>query len=213
MSDPVSAPVPTPQWAVVWDVGRVLYQWDLRHLFAKLIDDQEELDWFLTHVVTEQWHFEHDAGRPLAQMVAERQALYPNYAPLIAAYAERFNETIPGPVPGTHELVEQLALRGVAQHALTNFGAEFWAIFRPTAPIFDHMDQIVVSGEERCVKPDPAIYAALEQRTRAPVAKLFFIDDRAENVTAARHRGWQGHVFTDAGRLRAELLEMELLSP
>ena len=60
---------------VVFDVGRVLFQWDLRHLFAKLIDDENELNWFLYNVVTPEWHFQHDAGRPLAEMTAELSAL------------------------------------------------------------------------------------------------------------------------------------------
>ena len=40
------------QKAVVFDVGRVLYQWQLRTLFEKLIADRDELDWFLANVVT-----------------------------------------------------------------------------------------------------------------------------------------------------------------
>jgi 2-haloacid dehalogenase len=37
---------------VVFDVGKVLFEWDLRHLFAKLIADKAELEYFVTHVVT-----------------------------------------------------------------------------------------------------------------------------------------------------------------
>ena len=66
--------------AVVFDVGRVIVQWELRALFAKLIDDPAELDRFLAEVVTEQWHFQCDAGRPLAEMVRERQAQFPQHA-------------------------------------------------------------------------------------------------------------------------------------
>ena len=203
--------MPEAPIAVVWDVGRVLYQWDLRHLFAKLIDDPAELDWFLGHVVTEEWHFEHDAGRSLAEMVPERQALFPRHAPLIAAYAERFVESIPGPVAGTHALVETLAARGVPQFALTNFGAEFWDMFRPTAPIFDLMCDVVVSGRERCAKPSPEIYAVLEGRSGRAPGELFFIDDRADNVAAARARGWHAHQFEDAAVLQAELASHGLL--
>ncbi|MFY8048072.1 MAG: HAD family phosphatase, partial [Erythrobacter sp.] len=43
--------------AVVFDVGRVLFQWQLGALFEKLIADRDELDWFLANVVTEEWHF------------------------------------------------------------------------------------------------------------------------------------------------------------
>lgn len=201
--------------AVVWDVGRVLYQWELRALFSKLIGDPQELDWFLANVVTEEWHFDHDAGRPLADMVPERQQMFPHYADLIAAYAARFNETVPGPVPGTHELVEALAARAIPQFALTNFGAELWAQFRPIAPVFDHMREIVVSGCEKCVKPDPAIYAVMEERAArhglAP-GELFFIDDREENIAAATARGWRGHVFAGAEPLAKELTTLGLMA-
>ncbi|NBW03912.1 MAG: hypothetical protein EBR87_09430 [Cytophagia bacterium] len=62
---------------VVFDVGKVLFEWDLRYLFAKLIPDKGELEFFVTHVVTPEWHFQHDAGRALDDMVAERIAEFP----------------------------------------------------------------------------------------------------------------------------------------
>jgi 2-haloacid dehalogenase len=198
--------------AVVWDIGRVLYQWDLRFLFGKLIDDPAELEWFVGNVVTEEWHFQSDAGRPLADMVPELKARFPDHHALIDAYHPRFLETLPAAVPGTHVLVERLAQLGVPQFALSNFGAEFWAMFRPTAPVFDHFRHCVISGEERCVKPDPAIYAVLEHRSGLPVADLLFIDDRADNIAAARARGWHGHVFTDAAALEADLARHGLLA-
>ncbi len=197
--------------AVVFDVGRVLIQWDLRCLFAKLIDDAQELEWFVTNVVTEEWHHQHDEGRALADMVPERIAEFPRYADLIRAYATRFNETIPGPVPGTHEIARRLHARGVPVFGLTNFGHEFWHMFRPTQPIFDLFTDIVVSGTEKLAKPDPAIYALAEERFALPPEQLFFIDDKAENIAAATARGWQGHVFTDAARLEADLARTGLL--
>src|SRR5690606_2246663 len=99
--------------AVVFDIGRVLIEWDLRHLFAKLIDDPQQLDWFLANVVTFEWHTEHDAGRPLAESVPLLKARFPDYAPLIDAYEPRFLDTIPGPAPGTAELIARLSAKGV----------------------------------------------------------------------------------------------------
>ena len=122
--------------AVVFDVGRVLFQWQLRALFEKLVEDPADLDHLLAEVVTEQWHFEADAGRPLTDMLPERKALFPDHAPLIDAYAARFNETIPGPVPGSIEIVRELLRREMPLYAITNFGAEFWDAFRPTQSVF-----------------------------------------------------------------------------
>lgn len=197
--------------AVVFDIGRVIIQWDLRHLFAKLIADEQELDWFLANVVSEAWHHQQDEGRPLAEMVPERKREFPLHAPLIDAYATRFAETIPGPVPGTHALIERLDAAGVPLFGLSNFGADFWDDFRADWPFFDAFRDIVVSGHEKCAKPDPAIYAIAEARFGLPPQQLLFVDDKAENIAAATARGWQGHVFTDAAALEADLRARALL--
>ncbi|HTN15552.1 MAG TPA: HAD family phosphatase [Sphingomonadaceae bacterium] len=198
--------------AVVFDVGRVLYQWNLRYLFEKLIDDREELDWFLENVVTEDWHFEHDHGRALADMVPERIALYPGHADLIRAYATRFNETVPGPVEGTIELAEALHTQGVPLYAITNFGHEFWTMFRPGRPVFDLFRDIVVSGTEKLAKPDPAIYRLAEQRFGHAPGAMLFVDDNPANIASARECGWNGHLFTDAAGLEADLKALGLLA-
>ncbi|MFN3990757.1 MAG: HAD family hydrolase [Erythrobacter sp.] len=197
--------------AVVFDVGRVLFQWQLGALFEKLIDDRAELAWFLDNVVTEEWHFQHDRGRPLAEMVPERIAEFPAYEAHIRAYAERFNETVPGPVEGSHELVERLHARGVPLYCLTNFGHELWQRFRPAQPIFARFRDVIVSGTEKVAKPDPAIYAITEARTGLVGAELFFTDDNPANIAAARARGWHAHLFTDAASLEAQLIAAGLL--
>lgn len=197
--------------AVVFDVGRVIVQWDLRCLFAKLIADERELEWFVANVVTEEWHFQHDEGRDLAEMVAERKLEFPGHAHLIDAYAARFPETIPGLVDGTPALVEQLAERDMPLFALTNFGAEFWDQFRPTEPLFDHFRDVVVSGVEKVAKPDPRIYEIAEGRFGHSGPALLFIDDNPANVATAEARGWQGHLFIDAARLEEDLSVRGLL--
>jgi 2-haloacid dehalogenase len=197
--------------AVVFDVGRVLFHWQLAALFQKLIEDRDELDWFLANVVTEEWHFEHDRGRALADMVPERIALYPQYESHIRAYATRFNETVPGPVEGSHELVRRLSGAGVPLYCLTNFGDEFWKVFRPTQPIFDLFADIIVSGREKVAKPEARIYEIVEERSGRTGAQLFFTDDNPANIAAAKARGWDAHLFTDAMSLEAQLVAAGLL--
>jgi len=184
--------------AVVWDVGHVLFDWDPRFLYEKLIPDPARLDWFLTHVVTKSWHYQHDAGRPVDETIAELVAAHPAERDLILAYRTRWLETIPGPVPGTHALVERLADAGVPLFAITNFGAEFWAMFRPTAPIFDRFTDIIVSGQEKLMKPDARIWALAEARFGLPGTALLLIDDNPANVEGAARAGWHVHRFEGA---------------
>jgi 2-haloacid dehalogenase len=197
---------------VIFDVGRVLFDWDLRYLFAKLILDPAELEWFVTHVVTPQWHFQHDAGRPLADMLPELKAEFPDHDALIDAYAARFNETIPGPMPGSLELVERLDAAGVPLFAITNFGHEFWEGFRPTQPIFDRFRDIIVSGTEKLMKPDPAIYRLAIERFGIDPAGALFIDDVVANVAGAESVGIAGHRFRDADTLKRALVEQGYLA-
>ena len=192
--------------SVIFDVGRVLFDWDLRYLFARLIADKDELEWFVTNVVTPQWHFQHDAGRPLAEMLPELKARFPDHAPLIDVYATRFNETIPGPMPGSLELVERLDAAGVPLFAITNFGHEFWEAFRPTQPVFDRFRDIVVSGTEKLMKPDPAIYRLAIERFGIDSAGALFIDDVAKNIEGAESVGIAAHLFVDAATLECELV-------
>ena len=196
--------------AVVFDVGRVLFDWNLRYLFEKLIDDPAELDHFVGNVLTEEWHFQSDAGRPLAEMVPELAARHPEHAHLVHAYRDRFNETIDRPIEGTHAIVRQLHAAGVPLFALTNFGAEFFDEFVTTQPIFDLFDDIVVSGVEKVAKPDPRIYEICEARFGHAPHGLLFIDDNPANVAAARMRSWQAHLFEGPEGLAADLRERGL---
>lgn len=198
--------------AVVFDVGRVLVRWDMRCLFARLIDDPDELDWFLQTVVTEDWHALHDAGRDLREMVVERKRRFPDHADLIDAYATRFGESIPGPVDGTHELVRLLDERGIPLFAITNFAAPFWTEFRAGEPLFDRFRDIVVSGVEKVAKPDPAIFHLAQQRFGHRADAMLFIDDNAANIATASELGWQTHHFIDAAALEVDLRNRGLIA-
>lgn len=197
--------------AVVFDIGKVLVEWDLRLIYRDLIPDPDQRDWFVSHVVTPEWHFQHDAGRPLAEMLPERIAEFPEHEALIRRYASHFNDSIPGPVPGTSELVEALQANGVPMFAITNFGAEFWPAFAPRFPVLECFGDIVISGVEQLAKPDPAIYALAERRFGLPGSAMLFVDDNAHNIAAARASGWHGHHFTNAAGLEADLVARGLL--
>lgn len=204
--------VAAPIQAVVFDVGRVIVEWDMRLLIRKLIADEAEVDWVYAHVLTPEWHFRHDAGEPLDELLRDRIAEFPQYEGVLRAYATRFNETIPGEVPGTRALIEQLDARGVPLFAITNFAATFWPSFTATMPdLIGRFRDVVVSGVEKLAKPDHQIFRLAERRFGYPAQALLFIDDSLPNVIAARECGWEAHHFVDALGLEAELQGRGLL--
>lgn len=198
--------------AVVFDVGNVLYHWEPRFLYERLIADDRALDAFLHDVVTPEWHFQHDAGRPFAETSAELIAQHPQHADLIRAWGERFSDSITGLIDGMGEIVTSLDARGVPLFAITNFSGEFWVPFRAReAAIFDRFQDIVVSGTEKRVKPDAALYRLALERFGLKAEEAIFIDDRADNITGAARLGMATHLFTDAETLRADLQKRGLL--
>ncbi len=192
--------------SVVFDVGNVLVDWNPRAFFARQIADPARLDRFLGEVATLDWHKQHDAGRPFAETSAELIALHPHEADNIRLWGERFGEQIGPVLPGMAAIVADLGARGVPLYALTNFSHEFWPPFRAReADLFAPFRDILVSGEVRLIKPDPAIYALALQRFGLAPGEALFVDDRQDNVEAAERSGFVAHRFEDAETLRVVL--------
>lgn len=203
-----------PARAAIFDVGNVLFQWHPRRIYERLIPDDRALDAFMADVVSWEWHQQHDLGRPFAETSAELIARFPEHEALIRLYGPRFNDSLTDPVPGVIEIVEALDARGVPLFAITNFSHEFFAAFRAVeAPLFDRFRDIVVSGEERLMKPDPAIYHLALERFGVAAEEAVFIDDNEANVESAAALGIRAHRFTDAESLRRALMAEGLLEP
>lgn len=199
--------------AVIFDVGNVLYEWDPRFLYERLIADDRALDAFLRDVVTKEWHFQHDAGRPFAETSAELIAQFPEHADLIAAWGPRFNDSVGDPIPGMANIVAELDSAGVPIFGITNFSGEFWPPFREReAALFDRFRDVVVSGDEKLVKPDAAIYRLALDRFGLEPGQAVFIDDSAANVAGAKAVGIHALHFTDSATFRADLVRLGLLA-
>ena len=198
--------------AVVFDIGNVLFHWHPRFLYERLIADDQALEAFLRDVLTLEWHFQHDEGRPFAETSAELIAQHPQHEALIRLWGPRFNESIGGPVKGMHELVAELDAAGVPLFAITNFSGEFFGPFRAEHhELFGRFRDIVVSGDEKLVKPHPPIWALSLARFGMPAESLVFVDDNEANVVGAAAAGFHAVHFTDAAAFRAELVRLGLL--
>ena len=197
---------------VVFDVGNVLYGWDPDSFLVRQIADDDARLRFIEDTDLWNWHETLDGGRPFDAAAAELSEKFPDYAQVISAWGDRFGETITDPVPGVHALVEALAAKAVPLYAITNFSADFWAPFHERERgFFRHFRDIVVSGEVKLLKPDPAIYYLALDRFGLKPAEALFIDDRLINVEGAQAVGMQAHLFTDAADLRRRLEAEHLL--
>lgn len=192
--------------AVVFDVGNVLYGWDPDRFLAPRIEDPEERARFLADTGFMEWHEALDGGRAFEEAAFDLCGRFPEYAALIRQWSSHFGETITGPVPGVHEIVAELDARGVPLFAITNFSADFWTRFAERErAFFARFRDIVVSGRERLLKPDPDIYRLALRRFGLASHEALFVDDRPINVHGAEVVGMRAHLFTGAAGLRRRL--------
>jgi 2-haloacid dehalogenase len=198
--------------AVVFDVGGVLLDWSPRYLYRQLLPDEDAVTRFLAEVATTEWNHQMDLGRPWADAVDELAARFPDQADLVHAYYHRWGEMIRGEIPGTVAVLEELDRHGTPLYGLTNFSAEKFAAERAAYPWMQRFRGVVVSGEERVAKPDPAIYRLLLDRYHLDAASAVYVDDVPANVEAAVALGLTGLVFTSADRLRADLVTLGRLT-
>jgi len=200
-----------PRSIVIFDLGGVLLDWNPRHLYRKLIPDEAERERFLAEVCHPEWNVCQDAGRSFVEAEAEAIARHPDKAELIRAWLSRFDEMVPRQIQGTVDILETLHARGVPLYALTNFSSE---TFRPTRMRFSFFERfrgIVVSGDEKMLKPEARIYRLLCDRYRVDPRQAVFIDDSLKNVEGARTLELHGIHFQVPDALAIELKRLGLL--
>jgi len=197
----------------IFDFGGVLIDWDPRHLYRKIFgEDVAAMEHFLSNVCTPEWNLCQDAGRSFAEGTAALACKYPEKTDLIEAWHSRFDETMRGPIEGTVEILAELRDRGVPLYGLTNWSAETFPVGRRRFEFFTWFQGIVVSGQEKMVKPDPLLFRLLLERYAIIPETGVFIDDNARNVAAANALGLHGVYFTNPAALRDELKAVGLLT-
>ncbi|KVE34662.1 HAD-IA family hydrolase [Burkholderia sp. TSV86] len=199
--------------AVVFDFGGVLIDWNPEYLYRKLIADDAERRWFLTHVCPMDWVIKQDGGQPIDEGTAERIAQFPEHEAMIRAFYARWHEMIGGVLDGGAALVDKLDAHCVPLFGLTNWSAQTFPYAWERFAVLHRFKEIVVSGHVKLVKPDPAIYRAMHARIEPHLPgiaadEIVFIDDNAKNAAAATALGWHGIHHTSADATEARLREL-----
>lgn len=196
---------------VVFDLGMVLIEWDPRHLYRKVFNDDAKMEWFLSEVCHNDWNLEQDRGRSFDDAVKEATARHPDHAAEIAMYRDRWMEMVPGAIPGSVAILEELHAKDVPLYAITNWNGDTFRATRSRFPFLSLFRDIVVSGDEKLIKPDAAIFQLLARRNKLNLADSLFIDDSLKNIKGAEAAGMQGHHFISPENLRADLVKRGIL--
>lgn len=197
--------------AVVFDFGGVLIDWNPRYVYRELLASEEEVEDFLANICTHEWNHQLDLGKSWDVSVAELSAKHPDKAHLIKAYKDRWVDMLGGPIHESVDLLMELKARGVPLYGLTNWSHETFGVAQKEFPFLRLFDGIVVSGEVKLAKPDPAIYEHLLSSFKLNPRETLFIDDRRENVQVAWDLGFNATQFLSPRQLEDDLVGYGLI--
>ncbi|MEW9919983.1 HAD family hydrolase [Marimonas sp. MJW-29] len=200
----------TPQ-AVVFDIGNVLIEWQPERFFDSVIGEARRRAMFAAvdlHAMNDRV----DRGEPFRDVIQETAAATPGWHAEILLWHDRWLDMASPEVPRSVRLMAALQRRGIPVFSLTNFGRETYALAETRYPFLKQFDRDFISGHIGAIKPDPAIYATLEDGSGLSGPSLLFTDDRPDNIAAAAQRGWQTHHFTGPEGWAARLVSAGLLT-
>lgn len=196
---------------VVFDLGEVLIDWNPRYLYRKIFESERKMEQFLAEVCHHEWNRAQDGGRTFAEAVGKQVEKYPEYEQEIRAYANRWEEMLGGTHQANVAVLEKLhQQQRYPLYAITNWSAETYPIAIRKYRFLQYFRDVVVSGEEKLLKPDPAIYQLLLERNQLSAQQCVFIDDTKANVAGAQALGMAGiHLQPDTD-LAAELRKLSV---
>lgn len=198
--------------AIIFDFGNVLLEWNPRHIYRRYFpDDEAAMEQFLHEVDFMNWNAQQDKGRPFTEGVAVLSRQFPHYSDLIQAYHDHWRESIGDPVHGTVDLLIELKKAGYPVYGLSNWSAETFPLVREKYEFFGLLDDIILSGEVRSIKPEPRIFEVALQRIGRSAQECLFIDDAPANVEQAQKMGFVTVQFRSPEQLEVELHRMGLL--
>lgn len=198
---------------VIFDFGGVLIDWNPEYVFLKEFrGDRAQMNLFFENICTSDWNEQQDAGYSIEKATQERIRMFPEYESLIRMYYSRWEEMLGYEITGTVKILEKLKeKKSISLFGLTNWSHETFPVALKKFPFLDYFEDIVVSGTEKLIKPDPRIYKLLMDRNGLEAEECVFIDDKLINVIAAQNLGVFGLKFDNSNQLEKELTKLEIL--
>ena len=190
---------------VVFDVGNVLIRWDMHYLYESFFASKEEIDAFTAETGLHDWNLQQDLGRDWAEGIEMLTKAHPGYEKEIRAFRERWHDMVPGVIAGTVLIKERLQEMNVPLYAITNFASDTFRECQERFPTLKQFRDIVISGDEKTVKPGTDIFHILLERNNLDAADCLFVDDTMPNIEAARSIGMHAHHFISPFGLAEDL--------
>lgn len=191
---------------IIFDFGGVLMDWNPRYFFKDYFKDDVKMEFFLKNIATDEWNAEQDRGRSLKEGTEILVQQYPEWEQDIRAYYDNWTTMLRADIPQNVAVLKKLGATHYALYGLTNWSQETFPYALEHYDFFQlFQGKIVVSGEEKLIKPDAKIWQVLLERYQIQAGESVFIDDNPQNIAMAKTLGFHTIHIQDDTDLASEL--------
>ena len=176
----------------LFDIGKVLlnfdYQQAVDHVRAKSPLSSEQI-----RAAIGQFHAPLETGAMSTGTFLEQAMEATQYGGTAGEFAAGYCDIFALNQP-MWELVDALRVN-YPLYLFSNTSDLHWDFIQAKFPQFESFTDGVFSMRVKAMKPDRAIYDAALGLTGADAGEIFYIDDRAANIEAARALGFHTHLY------------------
>ena len=189
----------------LFDLGGVFFDWDPKYFFKDIFPDPKDLEFFLTKVCNDSWNLKQDAGRTINEAENEIIPKFPSYERQIRMYYTNHRRMIKGTFIESIEALNQLKHYNYPCYVLSNWSAETFKGMEDDYDFLNQFDGMIISGEDKLIKPDSAIYQLAIHRFDLDPKMTIFIDDKLVNVQAAKKNGFKTIHLIDPTKIKEKI--------
>jgi 2-haloacid dehalogenase len=170
----------------LFDLGGVFFDWDPNYYFINVFSDPKERKYFLENVCNDAWNIQQDAGRSVEEAEIELISKFPKYERQIKMFYANHRDMIKGTFSQSIKILEYLRQNHYECYVLSNWSAETFVGMIQEYPFLKKFNGLLISGQDKLIKPNLEIYELAIKRFNLNVQKCVFIDDKFENIEAAK---------------------------
>lgn len=178
----------------LWDLGNVLVQWEPELIYPAFKVSPPQTEYLRTNLLEHPDWLRLDQGLTTEAEVAIKIS---NESSLSIDEAHRCFDVIRHSltdIAASVDLLQLMKAAGIPMYVLSNMSNENAAYLR-SRDYFSLFDGVVISAEEKLIKPDPALFRRVLSRYSLNANEVCFIDDSMPNIVAAREVGMQALHF------------------
>jgi len=195
---------------IIFDLGNVLLNFKPKEFLLRFTHDKEYIDQFISKVTRSKTWLELDRGtNSLENARTIFLSEYPDEKEIIELFFDQWMDMLT-PIEENVKILKEVKELGYRTYILSNYIIEAFSYISSKYSFLSLFDGQIISGVEKVIKPEKAIYELLLSRYKLAPEESLFIDDVLFFLKPAKKLGMKTIWNRPETDLREELKKLDI---